>query len=137
MKRKISFHLPRIVLAALCLVVADSKIGFAAAAWQEEWDRVVRAAKAEGKLSMIGPLGADRRDALSQGFQNKYGITVEYHPDAGAGIFPRLSAERKAGLYLWDVVISGTSTALDALIPNKFLEPLEPTLILQEVKEPK
>ena len=62
---------------------------------------------------------------------------MEYHPDAGAGIFPRLNAERKAGLYLWDVLISGTSTALDALIPNKFLDPLEPTLILPEVKESK
>ena len=82
-------------------------------------------------------LGGDRRDALSQAFQSKYGITVEYHPDAGAGIFPRLNAERKAGLYLWDVLISGTSTALEALIPNKFLDPLEPVLILPEVKEPK
>ena len=89
------------------------------------------------KLTLIGPLGADRRDALSQAFQSKYGITVEYHPDAGAGIFPRLNAERKAGLYLWDVLISGTSTALEALIPNKFLDPLEPTLILPEVKESK
>jgi len=47
------------------------------------------------------------------------------------------SAERKAGLYLWDVLISGTNTALDALIPNKFLDPLEPALILPEVKDSK
>ena len=137
MKRKINLYLPHIVFAMLFFVFADSKIGFAAAAWQEEWERLLRAAKSEGKLTLIGPLGADRRDALSQAFQSKYGIAVEYHPDAGAGIFPRLNAERKAGLYLWDVLISGTSTALDALIPNKFLDPLEPTLILPEVKESK
>ena len=35
------------------------------------------------------------------------------------------------------MLISGTSTALEALIPNKFLDPLEPVLILPEVKEPK
>ena len=135
-KRTLSLHLLLIIAGVLSLL-ADSGMSFAASTWQDEWERVVRAAKAEGKLTLIGPLGADRRDALTQGFQSKYGIAVEYHPDAGAGIFPRLSAERKAGLYLWDVVISGTSTALDALIPNNFLDPLEPTLILPEVKEPK
>ena len=137
MRRKINLYLPHIVFGMLFFVFADSKIGFAAAAWQEDWERLLRAAKSEGKLTLIGPLGADRRDALSQGFQSKYGIAVEYHPDAGAGIFPRLNAERKAGLFLWDVLISGTSTTLDALIPNKFLDPLEPALILPEVKEAK
>jgi len=135
-KLAVPLHWLLIAVGALSLLV-NSGMSFAASAWQEEWERVLRAAKSEGKLSLIGPLGTDRRDALSQAFESKYGITVEYHPDAGAGIFPRLSTERKAGLYLWDVVISGTSTALDALIPNKFLEPLEPTLILPEVKEPK
>ena len=113
MIRKFSLHSLVIVFGMLSLV-AVSGMGFAASAWQDEWERVLRAAKSEGKLSLIGPLGGDRRDALSQAFQSKYGITVEYHPDAGAGIFPRLNAERKAGLYLWDVLISGTSTARGA-----------------------
>src|SRR5215468_812608 len=130
-------HVLLLIAVGVLFLLANSGRSFAASAGQEEWERVLLAAKSEGKLSLIGPLGADRRDALTQGFQSKYGITVEYQPDAGAGIFPRLSNERKAGLYLWDVVISGTSTALDALIPNKFLEPLEPTLILPEVKDPK
>lgn len=137
MKQKFNLRWVHIVFGMLFFVFADFKIGFAASPWQEEWERVLKAAKSEGKLTLIGPLGGDRRDVLSQGFQSKYGITVEYHPDAGAGIFPRLNAERKAGLYLWDVLISGTTTALDALIPNKFLDPLEPALILPEVKESK
>ncbi len=137
MKRKHRIHLLHMVFGTLIAVLVHSEPGFAASSWQEEWDRVVRAAKSEGKLTLIGPLGADRRDALSQAFQSKYGISVEYQPDAGARIFPKLNAERKAGLYLWDVLISGTSTALDQLIPNNFLDPLEPTLILPEVKESK
>jgi iron(III) transport system substrate-binding protein len=126
-----------LVGVGVVFLIVQPGVGFAASASQEEWERVVRSAKSEGKLSLIGPVGADRRDALTQGFESKYGIAVDYHPDAGAGIFPRLSAERKAGLYLWDVVISGTSTPLDSLNPNKFLDPLEPSLILPEVKEPK
>jgi len=137
MIRKFTLPVHLLIAVGVLFLIVSSKMSFAASASQEEWERVLRAAKSESKLSLIGPLGADRRDALAQGFQSKYGITVEYHADAGAGIFPRLSAERTAGLYLWDVVISGTSTALDALIPNKFLDPLEPALILPEVKEPK
>ncbi|HSE87421.1 MAG TPA: extracellular solute-binding protein [Candidatus Binatia bacterium] len=107
----------------------------AAPAWQEEWDRVVQAAKTEGKVSIIGPTGADRRDALTIAFEKKYGISVDYHADSGAGILPRLSAERKADRYLWDVVITGTTTTLENLIPARVLDPLEPALILPEVKD--
>jgi len=82
MIRKFSLHSLVIVFGMLSLV-AVSGMGFAASAWQDEWERVLRAAKSEGKLSLIGPLGGDRRDALSQAFQSKYGIAVEYHPDAG------------------------------------------------------
>src|SRR5262245_7427673 len=105
------------------------------AAWQEEWERVLQAAKKEGKVAMIGPVGAERRDALTIAFEKKYGISVEYHADSGAGILPRLSTERKADRYLWDVVVTGTGTTLENLIPARVLDLLEPNLILPEVKD--
>ena len=58
--------------------------GFAAAPGQEEWERVLQAAKKEGKVAIIGPTGADRRDALTIAFEKKYGIGIEYHADSGA-----------------------------------------------------
>jgi iron(III) transport system substrate-binding protein len=126
-----------IVLVVVTLLGGSAARGYAAAASQDEWERVVQAAKAEGKLALVGPPGADRRDSLTQAFEKKYGIRVEYHADAGAGIYPKLSAERKAGLYLWDVVVTGTTTSLQSLIPGKVLDPLEPTLILPEAKDGK
>ena len=102
MKRQLSALAWGWFLAALLTSAA-----FAAAPGQEEWERVLQAAKKEGKVSMIGPVGADRRDALTIAFEKKYGISVEYHADSGAGILPRLSAERKADRYLWDVVDHG------------------------------
>ncbi len=60
----------------------------AAAPGQEEWERVLQAAKKEGKVAIIGPTGADRRDALTIPFEKKYGIGIEYHefnPSAGFG----------------------------------------------------
>ncbi len=72
-----------IVFAAL-LLAALSGMAIAAPAWQEEWERVLRAAKSEGKLAMIGPLGADRRDALTEAFQSRRQKT-------GAGVHWSLS----------------------------------------------
>jgi iron(III) transport system substrate-binding protein len=107
----------------------------AAPAWQEEWERVIQAAKKEGSLAIIGPTGADRRDSLTVPFQKKYGISVEYWADPAPGIPPRITAERQAGRYLWDIVIAGAIE--DVVLPLKVLEPIEPALILPDVKDPK
>jgi iron(III) transport system substrate-binding protein len=124
-----------VIILAWMSLLSLTGLANAGAAWQEEWDRVLQAAKKEGKVAMIGPVGADRRDALTIAFERKYGIAVEYHADSGAGILPRLSAERKADRYLWDVVVSGTTTGLENLIPARVLDSLEPNLILPEVKD--
>ncbi len=105
-------------------------------AQQSEWDRVLAAAKQEGTVAVIGPTGDDRRTALTEDFEKTYGITVEYLADAGAGIPPRISAERGADQYRWDVFIGGTTTGLESLIPMGALDPLEPALIRPEVKDP-
>ncbi|MGH7768864.1 MAG: hypothetical protein ACREQP_15570, partial [Candidatus Binatia bacterium] len=103
----------------------------------QEWDKVLAAGKKEGKVAVIGPVGADRRDILVEPFQKKYGITVEYFSDRGAGIGPRLTAERGAGQYLWDIAVTGTTTGLLVLLPGGMLDPMEPALILPDVKDPK
>ncbi len=105
------------------------------AAWQEEWERTVKAAKKEGRVAMFGPTGTDRRDALVLPFQKKFGIKVDYLGGRASGIPPRISAERGARRYLWDFVVAGAQEVL--LHPMKILEPLEPAFILPEVKNKK
>jgi len=57
MKRKFNLCLMHIVFGILFFVVADSKIGFAAAAWQEEWERVLeRTSKLALPESMESPI---------------------------------------------------------------------------------
>src|SRR5437879_7252484 len=92
----------------------------------QEWEKILAAGKKEGKVAIIGPVGADRRDVLVDPFQKKYGITVEYFADRGAGIGPRLSTERGAGQYLWGVTVTGTTTRVLVLLPPGMLDPLEP-----------
>lgn len=105
--------------------------------WQAEWDQVLQAAKKEGKVAVIGFLSREVREVLTEPFQKQYGIPVEYLGAQGPEVPTKVSAERQAGQYLWDVFVGGTTTSLTALNPMKLLDPLETTLILPDVKEPK
>ncbi|HKZ50480.1 MAG TPA: extracellular solute-binding protein [Dehalococcoidia bacterium] len=107
-------------------------------AWEQEWDRVLAAAKQEGKVGVVSAaLGTAVREALTEPFQKKYGIQVDFLSGPGGEISGRVKTERAAGKYLWDVYISGLDTMLRSFKPEGALEPLEPALILPEVKEGK
>lgn len=101
------------------------------------WEQVVEAAKKEGTVAVLAPIGSDIRDVLTEGFERKYGITVEYQALRGAELTVRIGTEREAGKFLWDVYVSGTTTAIADLRPIGALDPLEPALVLSEVTDPK
>lgn len=105
--------------------------------WQVEWEKVVEAAKKEGKLQIAGPRGAERRQALTETFTKRYGVQVEYLGVGGFELPPRVQIERRANVYLWDVFMVGTTTLLKGLKPVGALDPIEPALILPEVREAK
>jgi iron(III) transport system substrate-binding protein len=120
---------------AVLLVAFD--IVSARADWQSDWDRTLAAAKKEGTVAVIADVTASIRDALTLAFQSKYGIQVELFGALGREVPPRVLAERKAGRYLWDVFVHGTTTGLESMIPAGAFDPLEPALILPDVKDPK
>lgn len=109
----------------------------AAPSAQAEWERVLEAAKREGEVSLLGTTGVDVRDALTLPFQKAYGIRVAYFGGSGSEQASRVAVERRAGKYLWDIFVGGTTTGLVSMIPIGAFDPLEPALILPEVKEPK
>lgn len=127
----------RHILFNVIVLIGTVLFALPQSAWSAEWEKVLEEGRKEGSVAVIGPTGPDRRDVLSQPFQKKYGISVEYYADRGSGIGPRLAAERRAGQYLWDVVVTGTTTALTTLIPMAALDPMDPYLILPEVTDPK
>jgi ABC-type Fe3+ transport system substrate-binding protein len=124
-------------LIPLILLLGLPSLAHPTPAWQAEWERVLQAAKREGKVAVSGPEGSDTMNVLTQPFQKKYGIRVEFHGATGRELSPRVLTERRAGHYLWDVYVHGTTTALTAMIPAGALDSLEPALILPEVKDPK
>jgi iron(III) transport system substrate-binding protein len=107
----------------------------AAPAASAEWDRVLAAAKQEGKVAVIGPQGNNLRPALADAFESRYGISVELLQSSSRDSTSRIQTERAAGRYLWDLIIGGTTSAISTLGPMGALDPIEPALILPEVAD--
>src|SRR6266568_8770436 len=124
-----------VVMIQVLLVMA--LFGFNSASVAAEWESTLAAAKKEGKVAVITDVTATMRDALTLDFEKKYGIPVELFGTSGREVAPRVAAERKAGQFLWDIYIHGSTTALESMIPMGAFDPLEPALMLADVKDPK
>src|SRR2546428_6343330 len=95
----------------------------------QSWEQILAAAKKEGMIAVIGPQGSEMRDALTLAFQKKYpDIRVELQSMAGNQIGPKLLNELAAGRNSTDVLITGTTTALETLLPAKALVAVKPWL---------
>jgi iron(III) transport system substrate-binding protein len=121
-----------LVLAAFSAAIthrADSKSN-----WQSEWERTVQSAKKEAALSLYLFQGEGELSAVAQLFQKKYpDINVVTTTGRGNTLGPRIMAERRAGKYLVDAYISGSTTAYEVLYRAKILDSVRAALILPEV----
>lgn len=106
-------------------------------AWQVKWDKTLQEARKEGRVVVYGAATGAIRDALIKDFIGKYGIPVEYMAAKGPEIASKLLAERRAGLYLPDVIIGASSPAVSTLKPAGAFDPMEPVLVLPEVTDTK
>jgi ABC-type Fe3+ transport system substrate-binding protein len=108
-------------------------ISFAvAASWNQRWDKVVQAAKKEGELRLYS---GDDYPELFEEFRRKYPeIKITLVSARGAELVTRVMAERRAGKYLADIVITGPSS-LYSLYKAKTLEPIQAAMILPEVTD--
>ncbi len=102
--------------------------------WEEEWEKVVSAAQREGRVVVYTAMTGLPLRAFAQGFQGRYGIGVETVIDSGAN---KLMPMLRAKLYLADIAQQSSTVLVTVLRPEGALEPLEPVLMLPEVKDPK
>ena len=125
-------------LVALIVLVAEPVLAQTSKpAWQTEWDKTVEAAKKEGKVVVSIPASAELRKMTEETFKQRYGIGIEIVPGRGASIVRRIADESKAGVRNFDIHIGGSSSLVTALLAEGILEPIEPWLMLPEVKEAK
>jgi len=103
-----------------------------------DWQTTVEAAKREGAVVVYEQWGPQARAELGRAFKNKFGIDIQF-VSAGTStqLVPKLTTERRAGLYLADVIGSGITTTLTQMKPAGILAPIDHMLILPEVKDPK
>ena len=102
-----------------------------------EWEKTVEAAKKEGKLVAAIPASAELRKAITEVFPKRFpGIELELTNARGPSNAGKIAAEHAAGVHYYDLLISGTSTPFN-LLQAGILEPMDPLLILSEVKDPK
>lgn len=105
---------------------------------EQEWQVLISAARKEGRVVIFNSgtfVGA--RQTISRAFKEKYGVDIEFTSGGSAEIAQRNLRERRAGIYAVDIEISGTTTYVQWLFPEGIMDPLEPVLVLPEVREPK
>jgi ABC-type Fe3+ transport system substrate-binding protein len=119
------------------LLKPSSTVAQAKAAWRQQWDQTVSAARKERKVVVFGPAGELIRNALVDAFKRSFpDITLEYVGGRAAEQAMRLKAERDGGVFSVDVFIGGAVTMME-LGSYGALERIEPALILPEVNEPR
>jgi ABC-type Fe3+ transport system substrate-binding protein len=102
-----------------------------------EWDKLVDAAQKEGKVTVSIPASAEMRRQVEEQFKKRYGIEVETFTGRGSAAVRRMADEFKAGVRHFDLHIGGSSSIVSGMLDEGILDPIEPWLVLPEVKDPK
>jgi iron(III) transport system substrate-binding protein len=111
--------------------------GEAKAPWQIEWEKTIESARKEAKLVAAIPASAELRKSISETFPKRFpGIELELTNARGPSNASKIAAEHAAGVRYYDLLISGTATPF-SLLNAAILEPVEPLLLVPEVKDSK
>jgi ABC-type Fe3+ transport system substrate-binding protein len=104
------------------------------AAFEQEWSKLIAAAKQEGTLSVASG-GAPSRQyrPVADAFTKKFGIKVEVSTGNATDTVNRVLAERKAGKYTVDVALISSRENNQRLVPSESLIPFAPLIIHPEV----
>lgn len=128
-----------LLIIALIGLTGQNAIGQSAKpAAQSEWDKTVELAKKEGKVVVSIPTSAELRKEFDSEFRKAFpGIELELSAARGSSNINKIAEEQNAGLHTIDLHIGGTTSIITGLLAPNFLEPVMPSLLLPEVRDPK
>ena len=107
----------------------------AMSAFEVQWEALVTAAQAEGRIDMFACCNVSAKiDEINDSFTAKYGIEVISSGGSPSQGVTRLLAEREAGQRTLDLWINGPVSG-SRLINGGALEPIPPMMLLPEVKD--
>lgn len=103
-----------------------------------EWEKIVDAAKKEGRVVVSIPTSADLRKALDSEFKKAFpSIELELNAARGSININKIAEEQNAGVHTMDLHLGGTASIISGLLAPNFLDPVMPAMILPEVRDPK
>jgi iron(III) transport system substrate-binding protein len=134
---RLSYHSLFLVFAGLFLLPLQARAQVARGVGHQEWEKIVEAGQKEGKVTVSIPATAEMRKQIEENFKKKFGIEVEVFTARGSAAVRRMADEFRAGVRHFDLHIGGSNSAVSGLLDEGVLDPIEPWLVLPEVKDPK
>jgi iron(III) transport system substrate-binding protein len=122
-----------LLLAFILFVLLPNRLEAADA--NTEWQRVVAAAKKEGKVVIGAPPGSDFRNEVQAVLKKRFELDSEFVQAPGPSLMSKVVAERQAGAVSVDTFLIGPCTG-NSLLKTDLFEPLAPAMLLPEVKDP-
>ncbi len=103
----------------------------------DAWLKLVMSAKKEGKLVVYSSGSIQMRDPLAKALKEQFGLEMEYISGRGSEVAAKFLNERKAGIYLPDIIMIGFSTPFaSGFIPNNAIVPINSDFfVLPELKD--
>ena len=100
----------------------------AASDGREEWEKILRAGKQEGRVVLYTFPG---QELVFQEFQKNFPVIKVVEVSVrGSERVKRIVSERRAGRFLADILIGGVGSAQSGLLKTGLLDPIKPGLIL-------
>jgi len=124
-----------IILVVLAIFFLAQTV-YAGDAGPASWEQTLAEARKEGKLVLGIPPSAELRKQIEPLLKSRFGLEVETLSATGPQIANRIVSEHKAGVRYFDALIFGSCTGVP-LIHSGAFDPIEPYMILPEVKDPK
>jgi iron(III) transport system substrate-binding protein len=100
-----------------------------------DWQRVLAAAKKEGKIVIGAPPGNDFRNEVQAVLKKRFDLDSEFVQAPGPSLMSKIVAERQAGAVSVDAFLIGPCTG-NSLLKADLFEPLAAAMILPEVRDP-
>jgi len=121
------------VVLAGCISFSVLTAAHAQSDWKKQWEATIEAGRKDGEVVIYGPHNPAYQHIWAI-FQKLYPeVKFNFVPGKGSDHVQRIVAERRAGKYLADLIMGGSSTYA-AFTPGT-LEPLKPLLILPDVAD--
>jgi iron(III) transport system substrate-binding protein len=100
-----------------------------------DWQRLVTAAKKEGKIVIGAPPGSDFRNEVQATLKKRFDLDSDFVQAPGPSLMSKIVAEKQAGATTIDAFLIGPCTG-NSLLKADIYEPLAAAMMLPEVKDP-